>query len=154
MQKYKRYICSPCWSARQRKYEMERRERVPDLLQKRKRAVKERKEGWSEERKEQDRRRTYSNQLRKNYGITIEDFDDMYDAQGGKCRICETTKPKGRGGFHVDHCHATGAIRGLLCTSCNMMLGLVEDSVDRLNSAIAYLQAANDNKTRTIEEAA
>lgn len=153
-QKYGRYICGPCWSARQRRYEEDRRRRVPDLLEKRRDAARERKAGWSEERKEQNRRRVYSNWLNRNYGIGIEDFDAMYERQKGRCKICGTEKPRGRGGFHVDHCHQSGTVRGLLCTSCNMMLGLASDDIGTLRSAIRYLKAANENQQIPKEEAA
>lgn len=95
--------------------------------------------GWSEERKERERRRRYGNWLLRNYGLTIEDYDALYDAQGGKCKICGTSQPRGRGGFHVDHCHQTGIVRGLLCTTCNMMLGLAKDNKETLMKAIEYL---------------
>jgi len=153
-QKYGRYICAPCWSARQRRYEKTRRESIPDLLERRRDAARERRAEWSEDRKEQDRRRTYSNWLKRNYGISIEDFDAMYEEQEGKCKICGSEKPKGRGGFHVDHCHQSGAVRGLLCTSCNMMLGLASDDIGTLRNAIRYLQAANDNPPPRNEETA
>lgn len=99
---------------------------------------------WHDARKEQERRNRYGAWLRRNYGITIEMYDAIYESQGGKCKICGTTKPRGRGGFHVDHCHQTGIVRGLLCAACNMMLGLIKDNKETLMNAIEYL-AANDS---------
>lgn len=76
----------------------------------------------------------------RNYGINLETYDEMQRKQGGRCRICKTDEPSGKGRFHVDHCHATKRIRGLLCATCNMMLGMAEDCTDRLKSAIEYLE--------------
>ena len=80
--------------------------------------------------------------LQQKYGITYDDYDALFAKQEGKCAICGTKDPGGKGRFHVDHCHTTGAVRGLLCHHCNTMLGLAKDSTETLNKAISYL---NDN---------
>ena len=77
--------------------------------------------------------------LKQQYGITYDEYDEMLVNQNGKCAICTTTDPGGKGRFHVDHCHTTGKVRGLLCHHCNTMLGLAKDSVETLNNAISYL---------------
>ena len=81
-------------------------------------------------------------QLRANYGITHSDYEEILLSQGGVCAICDqlpTTKDKDR--LHVDHDHVTGEIRGLLCSSCNVALGLFADDSERLREAAAYLEA-------------
>lgn len=84
--------------------------------------------------------RARSNGLKRNYGITLEDYDKMYEQQGGCCAICWTTKPGGRWNhFAVDHNHKTGAVRELLCQNCNTALGLMQDSPDLLRFAANYL---------------
>jgi predicted nucleic acid-binding Zn ribbon protein len=75
------------------------------------------------------------------YGLTQSQYDQMLTNQDGRCAICRTDVPGGRGTWHVDHCHTTGKIRGLLCSSCNVMLGHAKDDVDRLRAAITYLEA-------------
>lgn len=89
-----------------------------DFLQKRREYVKKNKAAVA--------RSLRSNALRVNYGMTLDDYENMKASQGGKCAICQRDKPGGRGDFHVDHDHGTGAVRGLLCVKCNMALGWFE----------------------------
>lgn len=78
---------------------------------------------------------------KRNYGMTPEQYHKMPESQGGVCAVCGTDKPdKKRKFFSVDHCHKTGAIRGLLCTNCNFILGHSFDSVELLEKSIAYLK--------------
>lgn len=79
----------------------------------------------------------------KRYGITLSQFDDMVQRQGGVCAICRLEPLAGIKkhcqGFYVDHDHVTGEVRGLLCTNCNQGIGHLKDDVERLRSAIEYL---------------
>lgn len=61
----------------------------------------------------------------KQYGLTLERWDEIYAAQKGCCRICEQPCRTGKR-LAVDHDHETGAIRGLLCYRCNIHLGWLE----------------------------
>lgn len=89
--------------------------------------------------------------FKRNYGITCDDYELMLDEQDHKCAIC-----KGEGfimdyGKHqlklvVDHCHTTGAVRGLLCHNCNRALGLLKDDIERLITAIEYLKVQRPSK--------
>lgn len=87
--------------------------------------------------------------LKRVYGITLLDYNTMFESQGGVCKICgdegflmdsERHKIK----LVVDHNHITGAVRGLLCHNCNRALGLLQDNTDVLRSAINYLERCND----------
>ncbi len=69
-------------------------------------------------------------------GLKESQYKEMFERQGGVCAICG--KPS-RKNLAVDHCHATKAIRGLLCFGCNVLLGLAHDDVKVLEQAIAYL---------------
>ena len=84
----------------------------------------------------------YRNQhLKRNYGITLNDYNQMLTEQKHQCVVCGTTEPGGKHGkFMVDHCHSTGKVRGLLCKSCNIALGEVGDNTQTLQSMIEYLQ--------------
>jgi hypothetical protein len=70
------------------------------------------------------------------YGITLEKYNEMIAAQKGVCLICNIPKNER---LHVDHCHKTKNVRGLLCGSCNRMLGLAKDDTMVLMKAIQYL---------------
>jgi hypothetical protein len=76
--------------------------------------------------------------LRRKYGITVEEYDEQLAAQRGCCALCEAT-PSARRPLHVDHNHATGRIRGLLCFDCNAAIGLLEENVEVMARAIEYL---------------
>lgn len=76
--------------------------------------------------------------LKKTYDISIEQYNKMLEDQNGVCDICH--RPPITKALAVDHCHTTGKIRGLLCSSCNTALGSMQDNTDRLRNAIAYLE--------------
>lgn len=77
--------------------------------------------------------------LKKYYGITVEQFEAMYSAQDGTCKICNRACPSGRR-LSVDHDHSNGQIRGLLCMKCNKGLGSFEDNKENMARAISYLK--------------
>jgi hypothetical protein len=79
--------------------------------------------------------------LKRKYGITSADRAEMLEAQGFACAICRDPEPGGRGTWHVDHCHTSGRVRGLLCYRCNQGLGYFRDNTSHLENAIAYLKA-------------
>lgn len=79
--------------------------------------------------------------LRRNYGLTPEAYDAMVEAQGNQCLICCVPGEEVRNNrLVVDHCHATGVVRGLLCPKCNLLLGHADDTIERLEQAIFYLR--------------
>jgi Recombination endonuclease VII len=79
------------------------------------------------------KRRKYN--LRDQYNLTVEQYDKIFLAQGNACAICGTTERK----MCVDHDHQTGAVRGILCYTCNMALGLFGDDPEKLAAAQAYI---------------
>lgn len=81
--------------------------------------------------------------LRRLYGIGLNEYAAMLQSQGQRCAICPATEPGGNStSWHVDHDHATGRVRGLLCVRCNLGLGYFQDDPDRLVRASAYLRAS------------
>ena len=88
------------------------------------------------------------------YGLSAEDYQRMFAAQGGVCAVCkqpETAKSKWSGEVRwlsVDHNHATGAVRELLCYGCNSTLGQAKDNVATLEACAAYLRRHAAVKTK------
>ena len=89
-----------------------------------------------------NRRKSYLQEARRKYGIEPERFAGMMQAQQDSCATCrkkfdwgdKQTKP------HIDHCHASKRVRGILCNRCNTVLGLVADSAALLKSLSGYLE--------------
>jgi hypothetical protein len=78
---------------------------------------------------------------RRNFGISAADVDSMLLAQNGVCAICGGAPTRAQG-WHVDHDHETGRIRGVLCQRCNHAIGLLDEDPDRLRAAADYLEGA------------
>lgn len=80
--------------------------------------------------------------LKSQYGIDHEAYDQLLERQGGVCAICYKPPPERANGgvLHVDHDHATGKVRGLLCRRCNPALGAFDDDPARLRRAAEYLE--------------
>lgn len=74
--------------------------------------------------------------LDRTYGMTVEQYEALSAQQGGRCAGCLGTR---RYNLHVDHDHRTGLVRGLLCASCNKVLGMVRDDPNRLYRLTNYL---------------
>lgn len=79
--------------------------------------------------------------LRKKYGLTVEEYFALSEAQGNVCKICKQPELRQYRMLHVDHCHRSNRVRGLLCTQCNTALGKFYDDPELLKSAMAYLEA-------------
>ncbi len=75
----------------------------------------------------------------KKRGLTIEDYDWLSMVQNHACALCERPSSSGRR-LAVDHCHKTNNVRGLLCSKCNVALGLLEDDIERLYRVIEYIR--------------
>jgi len=79
----------------------------------------------------------------QSYGITMNDYDNMYIEQNGVCAICGKPETRYKGDkqvLSIDHDHVTGKVRGLLCNSCNTAIGLFKDDLGILASAFEYLE--------------
>ena len=76
--------------------------------------------------------------LRKNYGVSLDDYEAMLAYQGGVCFICNNPEPANRN-LAIDHDHTTGQVRTLLCTLCNTALGLAK-TPERCRQLAAYLE--------------
>lgn len=123
--------CKPCQSARHDAWRRQNLEKCAADQKKHRLANPERFKDYSR---------------KQMYGMGPGAYDAMLAAQEGRCAICRSDKGGGRGGFHVDHCHDLGHVRGLLCHGCNVSLGHFQHDTAVLEAAIQYL---NRTKTRT-----
>lgn len=82
----------------------------------------------------------YDALIRKKYGITKNQYDNLLQKQGGGCAICgRVEEPDGRR-LSIDHDHNTGEVRGILCNNCNNGIGSFGDDIEGMHKAISYLQ--------------
>ena len=83
--------------------------------------------------------KTKTQQLKKMFGIGMEEYSKMLEEQNGKCAVCGMEDQWFS--LAVDHCHDKKHIRGLLCSQCNRGIGLFKDDPQRLRNAAAYLES-------------
>jgi hypothetical protein len=78
----------------------------------------------------------------RRYGLTVQEYQDLLAAQGNRCAICQRKWGRGWNGHvpHIDHCHTTGRVRGLLCGECNTAIGRFGDDPALLRRAADYLE--------------
>src|SRR5665811_1133326 len=77
--------------------------------------------------------------LVQNFGLTLAQYDEMVEAQGGVCKLCSHPNPHGHR-LAVDHNHQTGEVRGLLCALCNTAVERLESIPKWCERAVRYLQ--------------
>lgn len=81
--------------------------------------------------------------LQREYGISLDEFERIFETQGRRCKICKTPTPRGNNQWHVDHNHnaldGDVLVRGILCMPCNTLLGMAQDNPEILESAIQYV---------------
>lgn len=93
------------------------------------------------ERIEGRKRASRKSNYRRKFGITVDDYNRMFKEQNGCCKICNIHQSRYKIRLAVDHCHQSGAVRGLLCDYCNRGLGLFKDNSHFLASAAQYLKS-------------
>lgn len=148
-------VCKECYNARKKKWRLDNpekqkrsedgwRQRNPDKHMKRV-------SSWIERNKDRHRRVNADAHFRREYGISIEDYEASYAAQNGRCRICKEQNEV----LCVDHDHASGQVRDLLCRRCNSVLGFVNENPQVLSEMIAYIGRWQgfDSRTDTRHEA-
>lgn len=126
--KYLRSYCKPCSNERSRRYGQENRDRRNERLRE-----------WRRRNPDLAKAKDERARLGRKYGLTPAAVDAMAAAQGGRCLLCERSDRT----LVVDHCHATGRVRGLLCRSCNTLLGQVEAAPQILGNLDGYLTHGN-----------
>ena len=123
--------CRPCWAAYMRQWNSKNPERV---------------KASAKRFRKTDRFR--NSHMKTKFGISLDEWNAKEKAQNGVCAICDqcethttkTGRPANR--LSIDHCHHTGRVRSLLCTRCNTVLGLLDESPTHLGRVTAYVVAA------------
>lgn len=122
----RRSACKPCVSASEKAYRVKNR---PALREK-------------EIARNKDPRRARAfrdSSYQRLYGITLENYESKFRSQDGACAICKKHNLDGKA-LAVDHNHATGVVRGLLCRKCNITLGFINDDIRTVTAMFDYLE--------------
>lgn len=80
--------------------------------------------------------------LKRNFGIGLDQYNQLLERQGCRCAICGDHQSELPKRLAVDHCHDTGIVRGLLCSSCNQAIGALGDTLEAIETAYLYLKKA------------
>ena len=120
--------------------QLERKEYNRRWRENNKERLKELRRSWYEKNKDRPdyKENNYISGIKKRYGITIGEVTQLLSKQSNKCAICGNTFVI-RKNTHIDHCHTTGKVRGILCEGCNIGLGVFKDDTSLLQKAINYL---------------
>lgn len=87
-----------------------------------------------------NREKVKNSKLKREYGITYEEFVEIFNSQNGSCKICNKKLETLHKNTHIDHCHNSNKIRGILCSNCNVALGHFKDNIETIENAVAYLK--------------
>ena len=135
LQEKRDYLCVDCWRINRRKQQREYLKANPKQRKNHNKRSSEYARTHPEKRKILMRAA-----LCRQYGITSERFDELYDLQQGCCAICGIHQSGLKQTLSIDHDHKTGGVRGLLCNKCNLALGSLGDDVRVLQRAVDYLE--------------
>ena len=132
------------------KYRSENPEKIKEIQKRSRDRIKnnpdrlEKLRGWQKRYREENRKALSDGERKRKFGITPDRYAEIFKSQNGVCAICNQPETATRldkvKALSVDHCHKTGAIRGLLCSDCNTGIGKLKDDPKVLLSAIRYLE--------------
>lgn len=103
---------------------------------------------WARENPRPEKKRRVM--LKAKYNMTPEDWQVMFESQGCKCAICESTTAGSKNGWNTDHCHKSGRVRFILCAHCNRGLGAFNDNPDVMRKAAKMLEDLANNPVEAI----
>ena len=89
--------------------------------------------------------------LKRKYGITLGDWNSLFQSQDSKCAICSSTDPRGKN-WHTDHCHQTGKIRSILCGWCNTSIGKMQEDPDLMMTSAIYILVKNQSHKGGVQD--
>jgi hypothetical protein len=90
-------------------------------------------------RTEHVKHRKWKNDIKRKYGLAESEYHQLNESQNYVCAICKGNDDRGAK-LAIDHCHTTNKVRGLLCRTCNVAIGYLNDDIALLESAIDYLK--------------
>ena len=99
---------------------------------------------WHKNHPEHSRKINKSGQLRRAYGLTLQQVEEMKTRQNNLCAICHKPGSDYKYGLHIDHNHTTGKVREMLCSGCNTFVGRIEGNPERLQQVLNYLEKHNE----------
>lgn len=107
--------------------------------------IRAKKKVWRDNNRDKQYQYDRKCKLMREYGLTVEKYDALDEAQNHVCKICRGVNPDGSR-LAVDHDHTNGQVRGLLCINCNKGLGHFKDNAELLQEAARYIQSQRDRK--------
>lgn len=134
-------MCKECYKTYNKaRYEAQSEKLIAQTKAKYKRdpeAYKARSKQWVIDNPEKTKER----HLKRTYGITLQEYNDLLQKQQDLCSTCKTHKSAFDYDLHVDHNHITGKVRGLLCGDCNRAIGMLKDSTTIVSNVLDYLKS-------------
>ena len=144
--------CKACSLAYRKRWYRDNRARAIAYVRAWQQANPDRVRAWRVRNRDRRNEQMREIHLRNKFGLTVDEYSRILQAQGGVCALCEGA-PTPRISLHVDHDHGTGEIRGLLCVRCNNALGLFREDPDLLKRAARYVTTdARHRSQRTRSE--
>jgi hypothetical protein len=134
--------CKSCnLAAKKQRYDADPQSHI-DRVKQWQRDNAERRNAWNREYRKlpETKRKHRDAYYQRTYGKSADEVDAIVDLQGGRCLICKQELPERLGSRHLDHDHASGTIRGVLCIDCNHGIGKLRESPDLLLRAVVYLR--------------
>ena len=146
-----KHQCINCCKEYTIKYREENREKMRECKKKWYEKNKEKEIERQKKYKKENPKKWKNTHLKRTFGITMKEYNQILEEQNRKCRICGIHQSKLKTSLCVDHNHKTGKISGLLCNNCNMMLGFIEKYKKNPNKWDNYLKNINI-KTRVLQK--
>jgi hypothetical protein len=134
----KRPECKACTGARRKQWYQQNRTHEIARVKAWQQANPKRLKAWRRKNRDRLNKQLCEIHLRNKFGLTVEEYADILEAQDGVCALCGAPPTPGIS-LHVDHDHGTGEIRGLLCVRCNNAIGLLREDPDLMRRAARYV---------------
>jgi len=132
--------CKSCFAERAARRYVAKSAEIKAQVKRWQKANPERRRAYQARYRAEHREQNRNGHLRRTFGLTLESYAELLEAQGGGCAICGRQAREGSS-LHVDHDHASGEVRGLLCFSCNAAIGKMADDPDRLHRSADYVDS-------------